>query len=73
MSAMGANRRTDRLGNVTVDVSIAMREEDFKAIRRLAERADVSISAEIRCALWVHIKRGGRPDPEITEAKGETP
>ena len=71
MSAMGAKRRTDRLGNVTVDVSIAMREEDFKAIRRLAERADVSISAEIRYALWVHIKRGGRPDPEITRAEGE--
>ena len=72
MSAIGANRRADRLGNVTVDVTIAMREEDFKAIRRLAERADVSISAEIRCALWFHIKRGGRPDPEIAKAKGET-
>ena len=58
MSAIGANRRTDRLGNVTVDVSIAMREEDFKAIRRLAEAADHSISAEIRSALWFHIKLG---------------
>ena len=52
MSAMGANRRTDRLGNVTVDVTVAMRAQDFEFLTRVASAHGESVAHQVRKAIW---------------------
>ena len=52
MSAMGANRRTDRLGNVTVDVTVAMRAQDFEFLTRAASENGGSVAHQVRKAIW---------------------
>ena len=53
----GANKRIDRLGNVTVYVTVAMREEDFEALADLAEKWPVkaryeTVAMQVRRAVW---------------------